>query len=230
MLLFISLISRADGITVWDGSAFHVTWTGPGRLQGRFPDVTGHPTTHHTPAGHPLLRVSSENRQTGVGAGHRLLPRPTHRDRALPSAPETWPRPGVLGPAARPQQSGWNTSPQAACSPPGLGPRRLRRPRHPGAHQASFRSGLSGNDGERSCSQPSREVIWNTATSATALAGAHTDPIMTTAWGACDPHSKGPGLNPRRGRLTSALTTKARNLGVSSKELSGRLHQKDPAK
>lgn len=113
--------------------------------------MTRQPTTHHAPAGRPLPWVSSENRQTGVGAGHRLLPGPTHRDHALPSAPETWPRPGVLGPAARPQQSGWNTSPQAACSPPGLGPRRLRRPRRPGAHRASFRSDLSGNDGERSC-------------------------------------------------------------------------------
>lgn len=142
--MFISLNLRANGIE-WDCSACHVTWMGPGRLQGCFPDVTGQPTTHHAPAGHPLLWVSSENRQTGVGAGHRLLPRPTHPDRALPSAPETWPRPRVLGLAAHPQQSG------AACSPPGLGPRRLRKPRHPGAHRPSFRSDLSGNDGERSC-------------------------------------------------------------------------------
>ena len=92
----------------------------------------------------------------------------------------------VLGPAARPQQSGRNRSPQAACSLPGLGSHRLRQPRHPGPYQASPLSDLSVSplgEGQRTFLrfQTSREVVfWNTATSPTALAGAHADPIMTT--------------------------------------------------
>ena len=140
----------------------------------------------------PVPRWGWGHSSQGLGAGPGCVPTAKRTEQIPPGclplagAGVTAAKARVLGPAARPQQSGRNRSPQAACSLPGLGSHRLRQPRHPGPYQASPLSDLSVSplgEGQRTFLrfQTSREVVfWNTATSPTALAGAHADPIMTT--------------------------------------------------
>lgn len=143
----------------------------------------------------------------------------------LPSVPETWPRPGCWAqPLAHSNADG--TNPPGCLLPAGAGvtpakaatpPRRIPATPFPISHSSSR---------GRTASVP---VLPD-------LQGSHLPEYGHISHSpGCSPHrphcdSSVRDLNPRRGRRPLHLQPRRETRGISSKELSGRLHRKDPAK